>query len=297
MLIWSIGEVLWDVFAEHETLGGAPLNVCANLQRLGDEAVLLSAVGDDVRGHLALKRMQMLGLSMKGIHVVPGLPTGVALVDANERGETTFVIPRPAAFDDLSIDAGLLENAKNAQADWLYFGTLLHTSPAILDFTTRLAARLPQTRTLYDMNLRTGHWNLELVQQLSQLATVLKLNDVEAETLFKLTHIEDATFSLEEFCSEWSSSYSIDVICITLGPAGCMIYERGTFHRVPGFEVTVVDTVGAGDAFTAAFLHGYHRGWPVVRTARFANALGALVASRAGATPQWTLDEINAIEA
>lgn len=296
MLIWSIGEVLWDVFAELETFGGAPLNVCANLQRLGDQALLLSAVGDDPRGRLALERMRALGLSLEGIRIVPGLPTGVALVEQNESGEASFAIPRPAAFDGLHTNPELIDAGRKAQIDWLYFGTLLQTNPAVEDFTTRLATQLTQTRNFYDMNLRTGHWNLELVQRLSHLATVLKLNDVEAEILFRLTGEENAVFSLEAFCSRWSSRYTIDVICVTLGSAGCMIYDRGTFHHVPGFKIVVGDTVGAGDAFAAGFLHGYHQGWSIVHTARFANALGALVASRIGATPPWTLDEVLSIE-
>jgi fructokinase len=102
-------------------------------------------------------------------------------------------------------------------------------------------------------------------------------------------------FSLEEFCRIWASAYGIDVICITLGPAGCMIYDRGAIYRVGGYEVTVRDTVGSGDAFAAAFLHGYDHGWPIRQTAHFANALGALVASRAGATPDWTIAEVLAM--
>jgi fructokinase len=204
MLIWSIGEVLWDVFPESETLGGAPLNVCANLQRLGDQAMLLSAVGDDLRGHRALEQMQALGLSIDGMRIVPSLPTGIAVVNESEDREASFVIPRPAAFDELYTNPELFETAKNTRVDWLYFGTLLQTNQTLERFTTQLATQPNQTRTFYDMNLRTGHWNLELVQRLSRLASVLKLNDVEAETLFRLAWEEDATYSLEAFCSTWA---------------------------------------------------------------------------------------------
>jgi fructokinase len=85
------------------------------------------------------------------------------------------------------------------------------------------------------------------------------------------------------------------VICVTLGPAGCCIYDRGAIAFVPGFRVDVCDTVGSGDAFAAAFLHAYNQNWPTVEAARFANALGALVASRAGATPDWSVDECVAL--
>lgn len=295
MLVWSIGEVLWDVFPDQERFGGAALNVCVNLQRLGDQATLLSAVGHDQRGRRALERMSSLGLSRDGIRQVEELPTGVATVSTGADGEPSFAIPRPAAFDAIAIDPNLFAKAEAQGVDWLYFGTLLQTNSEVERFTTALARHLPRTRCFYDINLRAGHWNLALVQRLSRLASVLKINDIEARILFDLTASPGATFSLEEFCRMWSSAYGVGVICITLGPAGCMVYDRGAVGGTRGYPVAVCDTVGAGDAFAAAFLHGYHHGWPMSRTAQFANALGALVASRAGATPDWTSSEILAI--
>jgi fructokinase len=94
MQVWSIGEVLWDVFPDHETCGGAALNFCANLQRLGDQARLLSAVGDDPRGHLVLQRMAALGLDTARIRTVSDLPTGIAIVHTGPEGEPSFVIRR-----------------------------------------------------------------------------------------------------------------------------------------------------------------------------------------------------------
>ena len=133
------------------------------------------------------------------------------------------------------------------------------------------------------------------MQRLSHFASILKLNETEAKTLFDLTRTGDAAFSLEEFCRMWALTYGVDVICVTLGPVGCMVYDRGAIYKVPGYEVAVCDTVGSGDAFAAAFLHGYDRGWPMLQTARFANALGALVASRARATPDWTINEVRTV--
>ena len=109
--------------------------------------------------------------------------------------------------------------------------------------------------------------------------------------LFLRPNLGDKRFCLEEFCRYWSSKYGMKTICITLGGEGCAVFIDGTLRTFPGYTVKVVDTVGAGDAFAAAFLHGLHLGWPVERIAPFANALGALVASCAGATPAWTLDE------
>jgi fructokinase len=290
MVAWSVGEILWDVFPSHEQLGGAPLNFSANLQRLGDEVTFLSAVGKDERGRLALERMSSLGLKTDGVREVEGAPTGTAIISAGIGGDAAFVIPRPAAFDKVTIAAQVLAEAHGVE--WLYFGTLLQTDEGAERLVADLVTELAPARCFYDINLRTGHWNLPLVQRLCKLATVLKLNETEAETLYELTRTTEASFSLEAFCGEWAARFGIDTICVTLGPVGCLVYEKGALTRVEGYKVTVCDTVGAGDAFAAGFLHGYSLGWPMEETARFANALGALVASRAGATPDWTVEEV-----
>jgi fructokinase len=295
MFVWSVGEVLWDVFPDQERFGGAPLNFCVNLERLGDSATLLSGVGKDERGRLALERMHSLGLGTEFVREVDGLPTGVAMVSTAANGESSFAIPRPAAFDRLAENSAKLAAAQTGRVDWLYFGTLAQTEPATEAFVCELVRRLEGTRVFYDMNLRPGHWNLALVERLSHMAAIIKMNEHEAETLFGLTQPAGSPFTLDAFCQTWAVAYGVDVICVTLGAAGCLVYEKGTQARVAGFPVTVQDTVGSGDAFAAAFLHGYAAGWPIAKSARFANALGALVASRAGATPSWTAAELRAM--
>jgi fructokinase len=292
MQVWGVGEILWDIFPDEERLGGAPCNFCANLQRLGDAAMLLSAVGRDQRGEAALARMAHLNLNTRYIQTVEGAPTGTALIHTNLIGEASFSIPRPAAFDLLSISTE--DNLDTSAMDWLYFGTLMQTEPAIERLTTRLAKALPSGRCFYDVNLRGSHWNFPLVERLSRLTSILKLNREEAETIFRVAH-DSSRFSLEEFSGTWTTTYGVDLVCVTLGAAGVFVFHDGVAHRIAGYRVPVLDTVGAGDAFSAAFLHGYQRGWAIEYTARFANALGALVASRAGATPDWTIDECQAL--
>jgi fructokinase len=295
MVVCGLGEVLWDVFPDQEQFGGAPLNFCANLQRLGHHATLLSAVGQDERGRVAIEPMRQLGLNTDGICHVSGFPTGIATISKAANGEPAFVIPRPAAFDQVTVSPELLRTIKASGVGWFYFGTLLQTQPEMEHLTLSLLQELKPARGFYDMNLRTGHWDLPLVQRLSAHASILKLNEAEAETLWSLSETGADEFSLEAFCGFWSAAYRIDVICVTLGPAGCLIFQRSGITRAPGYTVEVCDTVGSGDAFAAAFLHGYDQGWPMQQTARFANALGALVASRAGATPPWTPDEVVAM--
>lgn len=291
MRVLSVGEILWDIFPEREHLGGAPLNFSANAARLGNRAALMTAVGNDRRGDLAREAMVSLGLETQFVQVIAERATGTAAVSVSPEGEPRFEILRPAAFDALDLSPEALGRAKRMEPDWMYFGTLVQVEPEVERVTRQLYQALPHVRCFYDMNLRPGFWNLPLVERLCRMATVLKLNEFEAETLGELTGMGAEDFSLEHFCERWSALYELESICVTLGPAGCLIYENGTAHTVPGFPASVEDTVGAGDAFAAAFLHGFHHRWPTLRTARFANALGSIVASRAGATPPWTLEE------
>lgn len=294
MRIISLGEVLWDVISEREFLGGAPLNFSVSAQRLGDEVALISAVGDDRRGRLALEAVRALGPETDWIRTLPGEPTGTATAKMDETGSAHFHIQRPVAYDLLDLNDAALQQLAAMQPGWIYFGTLAQTSAGNEALLRRLITAAPGARRFYDMNLREGQWSVELLQRLSDLATVLKLNESEAEVLFGFLGMP-GEFSCERFCREWSRRYGLDLICITLGERGCAVWSGGALQEFPGVAVNVVDTVGAGDAFSAAFLHGIERGWPMRRIAGFANSLGALVSSRAGAIPAWTVDELKSL--
>jgi len=290
MQIVAMGEMLWDVFPAKEFLGGAPLNFSAAAQRLGNEVTFITAVGDDERGRLALASMAGLRLHADFVQVEAGRETGTAVITTDSDGNAKYVFPRPAVFDAIKLSETQVSRLAVLCPEWIYTGTLALTGASNEEILHRLMPNLPGVRCFYDINLREGQWNLELVQRLSALASIVKLNEEEAETLFALT-CPDVAFTLEAFCSAWSFIHDVQTICITLGSEGCAIFYENQLHRFEGYPVKVVDTVGAGDAFAAAFLHGYGLHWPIERIASFANALGALVASRAGATPAWTVDE------
>lgn len=294
MAVLCVGEVLWDVFGARELLGGAPLNFASNLKSLGHKALLFSAVGADARGSRARAAMEQRGLDLSLVATVAEFPTGTAEVVTDAEGNASYSIPRPVAFDRAELSEALLDQIHALKPMWIYFGTLAQTEPQSEARLLRLLEGQPVMRRLYDINLRDGHWNLPLVQRLSQQTDLLKLNDHEAQTLWQLTH-PDAPFTLEDFCRDWAEQYEIEVICVTQGMAGCAIYAGRQLMQFAGYRVSVADTVGAGDAFTAAYLHGFMAGWPIERCACFANALGALITSRAGATPHWTIDEIEAL--
>lgn len=295
MRILSIGEIIWDVIGASEYLGGAPLNFAAHARKLGHEVFLVSAVGDDERGRRAVEGVRRCDIAADFVQVIAGRRTGTAEVELDPNGKPMFRIVRPAAYDFINFDQGVMNRIAALAPHWVYFGTLFHNSRQALENTLRLLAHLPDAKKFYDVNLRDGSWNLSTVEQLASRANVIKLSDSEAEFLDASLDDEGLEASVEHFCRRWSDQYNCKTICVTMGERGCGIYHQGHYDEVPGCKVEVADTVGAGDAFAAAFLHGIEQQWSSYRCGAFANAVAALVASRRGAIPEWTVNEVTPI--
>jgi fructokinase len=294
MRVLAVGEILWDVFPDkgEEFLGGAPLNVSVHLARLGAEVQLLSAVGDDARGEQALRSLREHSVSTELVLTTREAATGTAVVSHSPEGAVEFTIVRPAAYDF----ARLPEHAPAVAPNWVYYGTLAQAGPARDALLQAALAHTPHARRFYDVNLREENWDFALVKELSQHSSAAKLNEDEAQVLFRLL-APGTAFTLERFCQVWAERFALQLLCVTRGAEGCVLYAEGRMHTFAAYPVQVVDTVGAGDAFVAALLHGLGSGWPLERTGRFANALAAIVASRPGATPHWTLAECQALAA
>jgi fructokinase len=291
MRIVSIGETLWDVIGPSEYLGGAPLNFAAHARRLGHEVYLVSGVGEDERGRRALDAIGRLGIASDFVQVIPGKPTGTAEVELDPNGKPMFRIVRPAAYDFVRHSPELRERIGQLKPDWIYFGTLFHVAEPALRATLALLDSATSAKRIYDVNLREGNWRLAAVEKLASHADVIKLSDGEAEFLDASLDTNGEAASIRHFCERWCDQYHCKTVCVTLGERGCVIYHDSAFTEARACKVDVVDTVGAGDAFAAALVHGMGQGWTMLRCAEFANAVGALVASRPGAIPAWTPDE------
>lgn len=290
MRIISIGEILWDVFPDGEHLGGASFNLAAHLARLGHEVYFVSAVGNDSRGRKALTRAAVLGLSAEYIRTVREAATGIVSVSLDEAGRPAFVIHRPAAYDFAGPEQQDLERLRARHPDWICFGTLHQMNPRANALTRNLTDSVPGARRFYDVNLRRDSYTPELVATLLETADVAKLNNNEVTALGAMLGLPSAT--PEEFCRRNAERFGWEAVCVTRGEEGSSALVRGEYVEAPGYTVRVADTVGSGDAFAAAFLHGLGSGWPPYEIADFANRVGALIASRPGAIPEWSPEEI-----
>jgi fructokinase len=290
MKILSIGAILWDVFHESELIGGAPLNFSAHASKLGHEVLLVSAIGNDARGKRALERLAELGLSPRFVRSVQGVATGTVTVSLDENGNPSYRIHRPAAYDFPYLAGADLEAISSERPEWIYYGTLEQLSPSVRELTQMLIARNPFAERFYDVNLRKDSYRSDLVLELMYEASVVKLNEQEVQTLMEM--FKTPFKSTEEFCRVYSREFGWKGVCVTRGEQGCGVFLRDRYIECPTRRVNVVDTVGAGDAFAAAFVHGMSAEWPIEKVADFANRLGALVVTQRGAVPDWTLSEL-----
>jgi len=279
-----IGEVLWDLFSAGAQLGGAPLNVGAHLARLGHDARLISAVGTDALGDDARCAIASLGVDTTLLQSTARFPTGTARVDVSPTGETSFSIDRPAAYDAVALAADTFASLAGWNAGWIYHGTLFPSCSEARAVLQRVVAAAPGAVRVYDVNLRRGFDAPPLVADLLEAADVVKLN--EAELAFVHVHL-GLPSTPEAFCREAAARFHWQAACVTVGAEGCALFVDGEYVQAPPVQVDVVDPVGAGDAVTAAIIHGLASGWPVDRIANFANRLGAFVAGSPGAIPGW----------
>lgn len=294
MKIVSAGEVLWDILPSAEHLGGAPFNFAWHAHNLGHEVCFVSAVSSDRRGNQAIEQMSQAGLSARFIRQVPDHPTGTVTIAIDSLGLPQYTIHRPAAYDFPALSPADFDALLNPLPDWIYFGTLQQMSAPAHDFTLKLLGAAPSAKRFYDLNLRTNSFAPELVRTLAGHANVLKLNEHEVPVFGDIAVIRGE--SREKFCRECLNAFQLDAICITLGPKGCALLMDNQYLEAPGFPIEVADTIGAGDAFSAALVHGINAGWPLSQIAGFANRVGALIASHPGGTPEWTIDQANALQ-
>jgi fructokinase len=278
----GLGELLWDLFPAGKQMGGAPANFAYITSLLGDEGIPASRLGQDVLGSQAIQRLGELSLSTEFVQQDAEHATGTVKVEVNSTGQPRFEISESVAWDFLDWTPQWQKLAQ--QADALCFGSLAqrseHSRATIRKF---LLASQPGAVRVFDVNLRQNFYSAQVLAESMKLATIVKLNHEELPKIMRLFELEHRRE--EDSARLLLSSYDLELICITRGNEGSLLISSDEYSEHPGFRVKVADTVGAGDAFTAALVHGYLRGTSPTQINDTANRVGAWVASQSGATP------------
>ena len=280
-----MGDGLWDLFPDGPRFGGATANYACHASILGADVHMVSGVGEDERGEALLQVYQKHGVSTDLVQVLKDYPTGVVNVELTESGLPTFTIGKNAAWDHWEWNHEIEGTVR--QADALYFGTLGQRGETSREGIRRALAMAQDQNIprILDINLRAPFYDDILIRESIALCSVLKLSDEELERVTQACGL-DSSLGDTAILDELRSKFDLDLVVMTRGAEGAvLISEKGVVEQ-PGEPATVVDTVGAGDSFTASMTLGLLEGKDYPQILKDACKVAAGVCSHAGAVPQ-----------
>ena len=284
ILVAAVGEVLWDVFPSGPRFGGAPANFACAVAGLAPNNFLVemvSAVGKDALGADALKSLKSQNVGTKSV-ARNKQETGQVHISLDGEGVATYEFAKDCAWDNLEWSERLTVLAK--QAEVACFGTLGQRSATsratIQQFVQSTASNCLR---IFDINLRPPFYCDEVIRESLKIANILKLNEEELPVVAKLLELEG---NERELVTRIADVANMELVALTRGANGALIFKDGTISELGGVQTDVVDTVGAGDAFTAAMVVGLLAGNDIEQINRNACEVAAFVCSQAGATPK-----------
>lgn len=278
-VIVGIGELLWDMLPSGKAIGGAPANFAYHAGRLGEEGWVVSAVGDDALGHEILDV-----LDEKRLHSLVAMvdkPTGTVQVSLDDAGVPTYTIVEDVAWDHIPFTPKMQDLA--SRADAVCFGSLVQRNGSRASVLKFLEAVPASALKVFDINLRRHFYTPEILRKSLEIADVLKINDEEIVILSEMFGLGSDP---REACRKLIGQYSLRFVLLTKGARGSEVISPDEVIPQGVGKVDVVDTVGAGDAFTAAFTVAYLRGDSLADAQKLAGEVTAYVCSHKGAMPE-----------
>ena len=275
------GEMLWDCLPTGPVAGGAPMNVALNLHQLGLQSRLISAVGADEDGEKLLDFLRSFDLPLDLIQVKKDKETSKVLVDTSDPENIKYTIVSPVAWDFIEWSEALDKGVE--EADAFVFGTLgVRTNESL---KTLLQLLHHPTLRIFDANLRPPFYDFEVIETLLGFADILKINEDEMEIFADYFGTEP---TVESLCGYLDTHFPMEIICITRGAKGAVLYQKGKIIDHPGYKVNFQDSIGAGDAFLSGFIKTYLEEKSPEEILDFACKMGGYVATQKGGTPKYS---------
>jgi fructokinase len=277
----GLGEILWDVLPEGRKLGGAPANFAYHINQLGGVGIPVSRVGNDTLGREALDILQANDVSIDHISIDSVHPTGTVAAVVDEAGVATYTFPDDVAWDSLAMVEDDMTLA--ASADVICFGTLAQRASTSRKAIRDFLLHAPDALKVYDINLRQDFYTSDRIRNSLDMADVLKINDDE---LALIREMFDLPLGERRALDELIERHNLKLAVLTRGSEGALILSTDEVSDLPGVPTSVVDTIGAGDSFTAAMALAYLHGKSLDEINRYATRVAAYVCGQAGAMPK-----------
>ncbi len=278
----GLGEILWDLLPGGKELGGAPANFAYHAQALGARSCVVSCVGADALGDEILRLLDNAVLDRTYLAVDKNHPTGTVSVTLDSNGVPSYIIHKDVAWDFIPWSNELEEVAANGDA--VCFGSLCQRSAISRETVQKFLSCMPENSLrVFDINLRQSYYSLDVIRESLTRSNVMKLNDEELPILGKMLEL---SVNIDEALAELAERYSLKLIALTRGSHGSILYTPNQTSEHPGYLAKIVDTVGAGDSFTAAIVMGMLNGTDLDKINDTANRLAAFVCSQKGAMPK-----------
>lgn len=281
-IVVGMGEALWDMLPEGKKIGGAPANFAYHVSQFGLSSCVVSAIGDDSLGKEIIENFASKGLNHH-IAQVP-YPTGTVQVDIDQAGIPQYEIKGNVAWDNIPYTAHLEALAENTKA--VCFGSLAQRSVVSRSTINRFLDAMPQTDDtliVFDINLRQGFYNKEILCNSMKRCNILKINDEELILVSRMFGYPG--IDLQDKCWILLGKYNLKMLILTCGINGSYVFTPGHVSFQPTPQVEVADTVGAGDSFTAAFIASLLKGKSVTEAHHLAVQTSAYVCTQNGAMP------------
>ena len=278
----GMGEALWDVLPEGKKIGGAPANFAYHVSQFGLPSCVVSAVGDDALGKEIVENFTSKGLNQL-LAEVP-YPTGTVQVEIDQAGIPQYDIKENVAWDNIPYTARLEQLAENTKA--VCFGSLAQRNVVSRSTINLFLDAMPQTDdslVVFDVNLRQGFYNKEILCNSMTRCNILKINDEELVTVSRMFGYPG--IDLQDKCWILLGKYNLKMLILTCGINGSYVFTPGNVSFQPTPRVEVADTVGAGDSFTAAFIASILKGKSVAEAHVKAVQTSAYVCTKKGAMP------------
>lgn len=285
-VIVGMGEALWDVLPDGKKIGGAPANFAYHVSQFGLDSCAVSAIGDDALGEELLENFDRKGVNHL-IEKVP-YPTGTVQVEIDQAGIPQYEIKENVAWDNIPYTARLDSLASRTRA--VCFGSLAQRNIVSRNTINRFIDAMPEKGALkvFDVNLRQGFYNKEILCNSMQKCNILKINDEELVAVSRMFGYPG--IDLQDKCWILLGKYNLQMLILTCGINGSYVFTPGNVSFQPTPKVDVADTVGAGDSFTATFIACTLKGMPVAEAHRRAVEVSAYVCTQAGAMPTLPAD-------